>query len=63
MVFKLDSTAILVEGLGEGQGTVIHDALAIITYDSGNQKYNFRSYLSSGRQGAYPAEIIDEKLY
>jgi hypothetical protein len=63
VVFKLDSTAILVEGLGEGQGTVIHDALAIITYDSGNQKYNFRSYLSSGRQGAYPAEIIDEKLY
>lgn len=63
VAFKLDSTAILVEGLGEAQGTVIHEALAIITYDSSGGQYSFRSYLASGRQGVYPAEIIQDKFY
>lgn len=31
--FKLDSTAILIEGRGMNNGEIIHNALAVITYD------------------------------
>ena len=61
--FKLDGTILLIEGKGTSNGTIIHDALAIVSWDKENDKYNFRSYLVNGRKGEYKAELIDEKFY
>lgn len=61
--FKLDSTSILIEGKGISKGKVIHNALAILTYDKNKEHYSFRSYLPSGMTAEFRAEIIDNKLY
>ena len=48
---KLDGIAILIQGMGKdkGSGKVIHDALAIITFDETSDSYSFQSHLSSGQ--------------
>jgi hypothetical protein len=61
--FKLDSTMVLIEGLGTSQGKVVHNALAILTYDKSGDKLVFRSYLQNGQNGEFPAEIKDGKMY
>lgn len=61
--FKLDSTAILIEGLGLDNGKVIHNAMAIINFKKDSKSYNFRSYLANGRNGDFKAELIDGVLY
>ena len=61
--FKLDSTAVLVEGKGVSNGVVIHNALAILTYDKVKEHYVFRSYLPSGMSAEFKAEIKNNKLY
>ena len=61
--FKLDSTAILIEGKGLSNGKVIHDALAILTYDKNEENYSFRSYLPSGQNAEFKAELINNKLH
>lgn len=61
--FKLDGTAILIEGLGKSEGKVIHNAIALITYDKKEGRYSFSSYLSNGRKGDFKAELIGEKFY
>lgn len=61
--FKIDSTAILIEGLGKSQGKIIHNALAIISYNKKEGNYLFQSYLHNGRKGEFKAELIDGKFY
>ena len=61
--FKLDNTALLIEGMGKSEGEVIHNALAIITYNQESGHYNFNSWLSSGLSGQYKAELIENDLY
>ncbi|MEY8848561.1 hypothetical protein AB9K26_07085 [Psychroserpens sp. XS_ASV72] len=61
--FKLDSTAILIEGKGISNGKVVHNALAILTYNKTHENYTFRSYLPSGMNAEFRAEIIENKLY
>jgi hypothetical protein len=61
--YKLDSTAIIIEGLGKTNEKVIHNALAIVTYNKADNDYDFRSYLSNGRGGDFKAELIDGKFY
>ncbi len=61
--FKLDSTAILIEGLGKAEGKIIHNAMAIIAYNKTDSAYSFNSYLSSGLSGTYKAELHHNKLY
>ena len=61
--FKLDSTAILIEGKGKSNDKVVHNALAILTYNKAEDNYSFRSYLPSGMNAEFKAEIIDNKLY
>nr|WP_294948629.1 hypothetical protein [uncultured Mucilaginibacter sp.] len=60
--FKLDSTAVQIDGLGKADGQIIHNALAIITSNKPGG-YNFRSYLATGREGQFKAELIGSKLY
>lgn len=61
--FKLDSTAILIEGKGMENGKVIHNAMAIITYSGEHDQYDFQSFLQNGRQGSFEAELIDGVFY
>jgi hypothetical protein len=61
--YKLDSTAILIEGKGMSNGKIIHNALAILTYNKSEDNYSFRSYLPSGMNAEFKAEIIENKLY
>jgi hypothetical protein len=61
--FKLDGTAILIEGLGKNNGEITHNALAVVTYNKTTGNYNFSSYLSTGRSGIFKAEVIDDKFY
>ena len=61
--FKLDSTAILIEGMGKANGKIVHNALAILTYNKTDSNYSFRSYLQNGQNAEFKAELIDKKLY
>ncbi len=61
--FKIDSTAILIEGHGWAGGQTIHDALAVISFNKENKNYKFTSWLASGRGGQFKAELIDHKFY
>ena len=61
--YKLDGTAILVEGIGTTNGQVIHNAMAVITYDKQKKHYLFRSYLFDGKSGEYKGELIDGKFH
>lgn len=61
--FKIDSTAILIEGRGMNNGKVIHNAMAILSYNQTDKYYNFHSYLANGREGKFKAELLDEKLH
>lgn len=61
--FKLDSTMVLIEDMGRSEGKVIHNALALLTFDKEEDKLVFRSYLQDGQHGEFPAELIDGKLY
>lgn len=60
--FKLDSTAIVIEGLGMDNGKVVHNALAIIIYNKTDNNYSFISYLANGMDGKFKAELLDGKL-
>ena len=61
--FKIDSTALLIEGMGKTGGKTTHNALAIVSFDKEAGHYNFRSYLSSGRKGSFKAELKENKFY
>ncbi len=61
--FKLDSTMVLIEGLGKSQGKVVHNALALLTYNKAEDKLSFRSYLQNGLGGEFPAELTEGRLY
>ena len=61
--FKLDSTMLMIEGLGTSRGKVAHNALALLTYDTSEDKFVFRSYLQNGQNGEFPAEFMDGSLY
>ncbi len=61
--FKLDSTAVLIEGLGKNNRMIIHNAMAIVSYNKEDGLYTFQSYLQNGRKGEFKAELIDGKFY
>lgn len=51
---KLDGMVLLIEGIGKttdavtNQETVVHHALAVLSYDQRSNQYKFRSYLNDG---------------
>ncbi|WP_339814094.1 hypothetical protein [uncultured Imperialibacter sp.] len=61
--FKLDSTAILIEGKGSSGGKNVHNAMAIITFNKSDNNYSFYSYLSTGQKGEFKGELIGEEFY
>lgn len=61
--FKIDSTALLIEGQGIANNIVVHNALAIVTFAGEENHYDFNSFLQNGRKGAFKAEIKDQVFY
>lgn len=56
--WKLDGAVLMIEGQGKNEGKIVHDALAIISYNPMKEEYGFRSYLANGRSGDYQAKIL-----
>jgi hypothetical protein len=64
--YKLQGSALLVEGRGiakrEGKDVVVHDALAVITWDSTAHKYSMRTWRANGETLAPDLEVGDRRL-
>ncbi|PZX53156.1 hypothetical protein [Algoriphagus chordae] len=63
VMFKLDSTAILIEGMGKSDGKIVHNALAILTANGESNHFDFQSYLPSGQKGTFKSELKEEVFY
>lgn len=61
--FKLDSTAVLVEGQGLQDEKIVHNAMAIISYNDPDDSYIFQSYLQNGKKGEFTGNLIENKFY
>lgn len=61
--FKLDSTALLIEGQGHAENELIHNAMAVVTFDHETGKYEFQSFLQNGKKGNFNAELKDDRFY
>ena len=58
---KIDGLAILVEGkFTNPEGKVIHETLAVLSYNLKDSKYNFRTYLATGTSGEHELKIVDD---
>ncbi|MEQ8532897.1 MAG: hypothetical protein RIB86_13680, partial [Imperialibacter sp.] len=51
------------EGKGTAEGKVIHNAMAIISWNKTDNNYSFYSYLSTGRKSEFKGELIEEAFY
>lgn len=59
--WKLDSTIILIEGIGKtDDGNVVHNALAVLSFDPFKKKYAMKSFLSNGMSTDAYFEIVEE---
>ena len=64
--WKLGGLIMLVEGMGKTkapgkqEGVVVHNALAIISYDATAKLYRIKSYLADGRSTDAEAEFVAE---
>jgi hypothetical protein len=67
--FKLDGTVLLVEGIGKAsdpqteQASVVHHALAILSFDQTTNEYKFNTYLKDGRSTQAWMNVISENNY
>ena len=66
---KLDGTIIVVEGVGKVPGSsaseerIVHQAFAVLSYDSNSGEYKFRSHLSDGRSSDAWFKIVGANSY
>jgi len=58
---KIDGMALLVEGnFTNAEGKVIHETLAVLSFDASQSKYRFRTYLASGRNGDQDFKVVSD---
>jgi hypothetical protein len=56
---KLDGLALLVEGkFNNAEGKVIHETLAVLSFDEKAKTYRFRTYLASGMSGEHDFKLL-----
>lgn len=62
--FKHDGTLLLIEGNGKSPATgkTVHDALAVVTFDTRSAAYKFRSFVAVGRFGEAEASVNGNTL-
>lgn len=59
---KLDGLAVLVEGRfsdSEKPDKIVHETLAVLSYDTKAPGYKFRTYLVNGSSGSFDAKLVD----
>lgn len=60
---KVGGTALLVEGLGkmtaEGQERVVHNAMAVVSWDEKSKTYRFKHYTMQGRSGESELKTVE----
>jgi hypothetical protein len=65
--FKLDSAVMLIEGLGKSIGgnenKVVHNAMAVLSFDQSARQYKFNTYLKDGRATQAWFNIIEDGRY
>jgi hypothetical protein len=55
---KLHGKALLIEGsFKDGEGVVVHETLAVVTYDAATKKYTVQTYLFNRPGGAFDLEV------
>ncbi len=58
---KIDGLAVLVEGKHlNPEGKVIHETLAVLSYDETAKVYKFATYLAGGPTGIYDLKVVSE---
>lgn len=66
---RLEGAILLIEGIGKitdpntKHETIVHHALAILSYDQAAQQYKFRSYLNNGRSTDAWFNVISDTQY
>lgn len=57
--FKHDGTLLLIEGQGKSpqNGQIVHDALAVMSFDPASAQYKFRSFVAVGRFAEATASV------
>lgn len=61
--WKASGAVLMIEGKGTNEGKVVHDAFAVVSYDSQQKKYDFTSFLANGMQGEYEANILEKNTF
>ncbi|HKV39538.1 MAG TPA: hypothetical protein VJX67_10020 [Blastocatellia bacterium] len=64
---KLDGLVTMIEGLGRGadtdnKGAIVHDALALVSYDEGSKTYRFHAYTGDGRSVDAEAKLVSGNI-
>jgi hypothetical protein len=66
---KLDGMVILIEGSGTAtdpatkKETIVHQALAVLSFDGGSDQYKFRTYLKDGRATEAWLKVLEHNKY
>jgi len=60
--FRLDNTALIIEGKCKTRGIVSHHAFAVVTFNKETDDFNFQSWLANGNSGTFKAEIIEKRV-
>ncbi len=56
---KLDGLALLVEGkFTNPEGKIIHETLAVLSFDAKVKNFRFRTYLASGMSGEHDLKVV-----
>ena len=62
--FRLDSTILMVEGLGtDANGNTVHEAMGIISYDPYQNKYVMNSFVSQGYSTKADFEVVSDTAF
>ena len=60
LYFKLDSTLLVLEGLGtDDDGKAVHNAFGIISFDPFKKKFQMKSFLSNGLSTDADFEVVE----
>lgn len=59
---KVDGLALLVEGkFINAEGKVIHETLAVMSFDDKSKTYRFDTFLANGRSGEYELKVFPDR--
>jgi hypothetical protein len=60
---KLDGTILVVEGVGKSEGSIVHNAFGILSYDPMSSQYKFKTYVKEGRTADAWFTVLGDNKY